>query len=692
MKTKRMVAIALGAVTATWVIASEFVLADQWVPELNNNGLTFGVAVEPRYLDDKKYVKQLLGTFNAITPENSGKWERIHPNRNRYDFAGMDRIVDFSVENNLDVRGHTLVWHNQNPGWFTGGRWVKEEAKDIMFDHIDTVVGRYKGKIKRWDVVNEALADNGDMRGTYWYYMFDDDYLKMAFDRAHAADPEAILYYNDYGISDCGDKADGAYQLMSQLVDEGAPVHGIGFQGHYEVSNPVDLHCLNDNINRMGDLGLEVQITELDIRLNIEILDDHLLEKQADQYRKLMGMLATNEHLNGITIWGMSDANSWIPSWFKGQGSALLFDESLEAKPVLDVVKHSLLAFISGKEIFELPARRALTLRSFPVFGAHELTESLTEASIADANVWQIAEVFPLAFNQLNPLRLGVEDPVDIFGQWQAAYFGSSLYGHVIRQDDYTAKTNVGSIWENDCVEVFVKWEGKHYQFRAQVGEDFADIGFPGSAKAIWNDEGSDLFFIIEFPNITELKGETMAWNLALADVDVDGGGREVQLYPVPGSNRSWVGKDLAELHFTGQNRPPSQEARGVVAPVNAMFSESGALPDNPRRIPQMPVSFGVPSIKNYPAVMFTWREQGLTAHTTAPTDLKIIRSKLSLRAPNKVYESAGVDAVELSLDAPLGANLFYRVALEVTVQDEAGKTFVLTAAPLNGYLDIRTQ
>jgi GH35 family endo-1,4-beta-xylanase len=669
------------------------VAANDWFSVLDEADLTFGVAVEPRYLDDSRYVEKLLANFNAISPENAGKWERIHPKQDEYDFEGMDKIVDFSLEHGLDVRGHTLVWHNQNPNWFTSGLWTAYEAKQILLNHIDTVVGRYKGKIKRWDVVNEALADNGDLRGTYWYYVLEEEYLAMAFEQSHRADPEAILYYNDYGISDCGDKADGAYQLMSKLVEQGVPVHGIGFQGHYEVSNPVDLHCLNDNINRMGALGLEVQITELDIRVNMADFDEIEADKQTKQYRDMMGLLASNSHLNGITIWGLSDAHSWIPSWFTGQGSALLFNDALEEKPVLDSVKGSLTAFLLETELFELPVRRELTLRSFPVFGADELPEALSSTTIAKSDTWQAVESYPLAFNQLKPLRMAIDSSNDIHATWQVAYHGTSLYGRLNRQDDVTVPVNSNAIWENDCVEIFVKWAGKLYQFRAQIGEDFADIGFPGKARAQWSDTGEDLYFIIEFPNITELKGQTLAWNIALADVDVEGGTREAQLYPVPGSNKSWVGKDLAELHFTAQNRPPSQDAKGVVAAIDAAYSQSSELPAQTRRIPQLPLSFGSNRLKVYPTVMFTWQDQGFSAHIQTPEGLHLTSTQFSLRALDKVLEtSAFGETVALEMEASPTENQFYRASLEVTVQDLLGNQYQLSLAPQNGFFDLRTQ
>lgn len=665
--------------------------ANTWHQTLRDTDLTFGVAVEPHYLADPLYVEQLLLHFNAITPENTGKWVHIHPKRKQYDFSGMDTVVDFAQKHDLVVRGHALVWHHQNPGWLTNGMWLEHEAREELFKHIDAVVSRYKGKILRWDVVNEALADNGEMRGTQWFYLLGENYLADAFHRAHANDPEALLYYNDYGISDCGDKANAAYQLMRRLLNADVPVHGIGFQGHYEVKNPVDLHCLNDNINRMGELGLEVQITELDIRLEMANLDDDLAAKQADQYRQLMGLLATNEYLNGITVWGLSDAHSWVPSWFQGQGSALLFDESLVPKPAMADVQSSLTNYLENTDAFQLPARRELTLRSFPTFGAQEwsaLPEDLNQA-------WQTVPTYPMAFNQLNPLRMAVNDTSDIFGAWQIAYHGTTLMGRVHRQDDITAAKNSAAIWENDCVEVFVKWEGKLYQFRSQVGEDFVDIGFPGSARASWNEDGTVMDFELTFDGITELKGETVAWNIALADVDTAGGSRESQLYPVPGANKSWVGKDLAELHFEGQNRPPSQQAKGVVAPVNAVLSAGGELPENTRRVPAVPVSFMVESSDQafaYPTVMLTWDEEALTAHATAPEGYRILQSDLQLQSPAKTYRNQGAERVQVSMDAPLGSNLFYRASFQIRLANAQGVEQVFTMAPDNGFFDVRTQ
>ncbi|MFQ3282786.1 endo-1,4-beta-xylanase [Reinekea sp.] len=674
-----------------------FASDNQWLEVINNSSINFGVAVESRYLDNPLYASQLIKNFNTITPENSAKWESIHPKRNQYDFTGMDEIVNFAQEHDLQIRGHTLVWHMQNPGWLTNGMWLESEAREVMNEHINTVVTRYAGKIDRWDVVNEALDDRGELRKSSWYFLLGDHYIDEAFKAANAADPGAILYYNDYGISDCGEKADGSYHLMKDLLSRDVPIHGIGLQGHFDVSSPVDLHCLNDNINRFGELGLEVQLTELDIRLKVDEIDADLLQDQQNQYAQILGLLASNPYLNGVTVWGLSDAHSWVPHWFNGQGSALLFDDQLNEKSMLKDLKKGFIDIINDGVFFQLPAKRAKNLRSFPVFIASEKTEQVEIDQLSAPEFWQNVPVYPLGFNQLNPKKPWNPSKKDIDGSWQVAYINNSLIGRLHRVDDITSDINKTAIWENDCVEVFIKWENKYYQFRALVGQTFADISFPGIANALWSDSGDYVYFKIDFPNVTDIKGETIAWNIALSDVDKKGASREVQLYPVPGTNRSWVGKDLAELHFTGHNLPPSNESRGVVAPLNAqkmtLPNVSAGIQD---RIEQYPLTFPIGdsnlSLMRDVIVQLTWDDSGLMAVIGLPEEVVAISTEIDIKDQTARQDVIDAKTSRIHTKAPLEANQFLRIRVKATYETASGESYTYSLAPNNGYIDVRTQ
>ena len=204
--------------------------------------------------------------FNSITPENDMKWENIHPLPDQFFFDDSDEYVAFGEENDMFIISHALVWHSQTPDWVfeheDGTPLSREELLIRMENHIKTIVGRYKGRVHGWDVVNEALNDDGTMRQSKWYNIIGEDYVAKAFQFAQEADPEAELYYNDYNLPD-PEKADGAVRLVKSIQDQGIKVSGIGMQGHYGFDYP-ELTDLETSIEKFSELGF-VAITELDI-------------------------------------------------------------------------------------------------------------------------------------------------------------------------------------------------------------------------------------------------------------------------------------------------------------------------------------------------------------------------------------------------------------------------------------------
>ena len=205
--------------------------------------------------------------FNALTPENVMKWERIHPEPQRYDFEAPDKLVAFAEANKMNCYGHTLVWHSQTPKWVfeddDGQPASRKMLLARMKEHIQTVVGRYRGRIKGWDVVNEAVEDDGSMRETPWFKIIGPDYLEKAFQWAHEADPEAELYYNDYNMWHPG-KRETVVHLVRQLLDKGVRIDGIGMQGHWGLDYPT-LAELDSSLQTYAELGLNIMITELDM-------------------------------------------------------------------------------------------------------------------------------------------------------------------------------------------------------------------------------------------------------------------------------------------------------------------------------------------------------------------------------------------------------------------------------------------
>jgi endo-1,4-beta-xylanase len=321
-----------------------------------------GVAVDSAQIleRDTRGVGLVRAQFNSITAENALKWERVHPAPGRYEFGLSDRFVAFGEKNNMFVVGHTLIWHNQTPQWVFedegGKRVTREELLARMRDHIHTVLGRYKGRIKGWDVVNEAIVDDGSFKQSPWLEIIGEEYLVKAFQFAHEADPGAELYYNDFSVENIP-KRRGVIRLIRMLRDAGVKVAGIGMQGHYLLEWPT-AGQLDSTINEFAALGVNVMITELDVDLlpraswgaDAEIsrrfaykedlnpykdgLPDDQQQKLARRYAELFRVFVKNsEKINRVTFWGVEDGNSWLNN-FPVEGRTnypLLFDR--EGKP-----------------------------------------------------------------------------------------------------------------------------------------------------------------------------------------------------------------------------------------------------------------------------------------------------------------------------------------------------------------------
>ena len=300
----------------------------------DKRGFYVGAAVAMRpFRTEAPYQETLKREFNIIVGENAFKWTGIHPNKGGYYFADADALVAFAAANRMKIRGHTLVWHKQLPRWVTGGSFTREEAVNLLRDHINTVVGRYKGKVIAWDVVNEAIDDEtGGLRtSSFWYEKIGPDYIRMAFEFAHQADPAAKLYYNDYEAEDMGRKSDGVYRLLKELKAAGVPVDGVGWQMHV----PNGFHITEAhrrNAARLAALGLEMTITELDVRTRVPASAADL-QAQATAYREILGFCLSQPNCKALLAWGFTDKYSWIPGWYAGLGDALLFDKDYQPKP-----------------------------------------------------------------------------------------------------------------------------------------------------------------------------------------------------------------------------------------------------------------------------------------------------------------------------------------------------------------------
>jgi len=304
-----------------------------------------GAAVADQALkNDTSYQETLKREFNLVVAENVFKWEVIHPGKNKYNFKEADALVAFAEANGMKVRGHTLVWHNQLPAWLTSGDFTRDEVIALLRDHISTLMSRYKGRIMAWDVVNEAIDDTtGQLRDTsFWYQKIGPDYVKLAFELAREADPSAKLYYNDYSNEGLNKKSDGVYALLLALKNEGAPVDGVGWQMHVENGFHInDQHRLN--AMRLADQGLELSITELDVRARLP-LSAADLQTQAESYREVAEFCLSQSSCKALVTWGFTDKHSWIPGVFAGMGDALLFDSSYQPKPAYTAIQQVLQA------------------------------------------------------------------------------------------------------------------------------------------------------------------------------------------------------------------------------------------------------------------------------------------------------------------------------------------------------------
>ncbi len=305
-------------------------------------GIQIGAAVAAGPVrEEPLYAQTLRREFSMLTPENAMKFGPLHPDPDRYNFADADAIIAFAKANAMQVRAHTLVWHEELPRWLTERTVTREDLMANLRQHILTVVGRYRGRVVAWDVVNEAMADSGSLRDTIWLRGIGPDYIDLAFRWAHEADPKARLFYNDYGGEGLGRKSDAIYALVRSLQTRGVPIHGVGLQTHIRLESFPALRDVAANMNRLAALKLEVHITEMDVRIKGPVTEE-ALAAQARIYRDTLGVCLSVKNCKAFVLWGFTDRHSWIPQFFPGWGTALIFDESYRPKPAYTALMDAL--------------------------------------------------------------------------------------------------------------------------------------------------------------------------------------------------------------------------------------------------------------------------------------------------------------------------------------------------------------
>ncbi len=350
-------------------LLSTRVHAQTTLKEAFKNDFLIGTALnESQFTGQNAKEAALAGAqFNTISPENVLKWEPVHPEPDRYNFGPGDSYVEFGLKNHMFIIGHNLIWHSQTPKWVfqddQGNPISRDTLLKRMHDHIFAVVGHYKGKIGGWDVVNEALNEDGTLRESPWKKIIGDDYLIKAYQFAHEADPNVQLYYNDYSLENTP-KREGAIALVKKLQAAGIPVAGVGLQGHYGMTWPTTQQ-VDETIKAFASLGLKVMITELDmdvlpaatrsqaaeVSMNVALraelnpytngLPASVEQAEAKRYADLFKVFVANrDSVTRVTFWGVTDGNSWRNDWpVRGRTAyPLLFDRNCQPKPAFDAV------------------------------------------------------------------------------------------------------------------------------------------------------------------------------------------------------------------------------------------------------------------------------------------------------------------------------------------------------------------
>jgi endo-1,4-beta-xylanase len=358
------------AVTAALVlVAATLVAQGPGLKDVAPKGLLLGAAVNGRQSDGADAPATAIVTrhFSSVTPENLLKWEAVHPEADRFAFEPADRFVDFANQHGLVAIGHVLVWHQQTPKWVfesaPGVPATKEQLLARMQDHITRVVGRYKGRIRGWDVVNEALDEDGSLRKSPWLQIAGEEFIAKAFEYAHAADPAAELYYNEYNLWK-PEKRAGAIRLGQALKKKGLRVDGIGEQGHWHIEVPSAAE-IDATLGDIAKAGFKTHVTELDVdvlprdpdmwgadlskkakikeatNLYPNGLPAEQQEKLARRYAEIFGLVMKHrESVARVTFWGVTDRTTWLHNFpIPGRTNyPLLFDRDGQPKPALDAV------------------------------------------------------------------------------------------------------------------------------------------------------------------------------------------------------------------------------------------------------------------------------------------------------------------------------------------------------------------
>jgi endo-1,4-beta-xylanase len=302
-------------------------------------GFVMGTSVDVNALRlDAQFRQQLAAEYNGVTSEWAMKFGPIHPEATVYNFTEADRLVSFAQTNHMTIHGHTLVWGEGLPAWIAPGKFTKAQLLQVLQDHITAVVGRYRGKVASWDVVNEVVDDTV-LRNTLWLQVIGPEYIDSAFVWAHRADPAAKLYLNENHAEGVNAKSTRVLNLVQGLRSRGIPIDGVGFQAHFTLNPPPPTAAdLQANLARFANAGFDVRVSEMDVRVP-DTAPAAALDQEAAIYRAMLdACLSVGSRCTGFTTWGFTDKYSWIPKFYPGYGRGLPFDRDYQPKPADDAL------------------------------------------------------------------------------------------------------------------------------------------------------------------------------------------------------------------------------------------------------------------------------------------------------------------------------------------------------------------
>ncbi|KAK4182141.1 family 10 putative glycoside hydrolase [Podospora australis] len=311
----------------------------------------FGTALREGALNsDSQFTAILRDTreFGQIVPENGQKWESTQPQRGQFTYAQGDITANEAKRNGQLLRCHTLTWHSQLPSWVSSGSWTRSSLEAVIDSHMSNVMGHYKGQCYHWDVVNEAINDDGTWRDSVFYRVFGTDYLPISFKIAKKYDTQAKLYYNDYNLEYNQAKTNRAVEIVNIIKAAGAPIDGVGFQGHLIVGSTPSRANLATTLRRFTALGVEVAYTELDIRHSSLPASSSAQVTQGNDFANVVGSCLDVKGCVGVTVWSYTDKYSWVPSTFNGAGDALIYDSQFRKKAAWTSISSVLAAAATG--------------------------------------------------------------------------------------------------------------------------------------------------------------------------------------------------------------------------------------------------------------------------------------------------------------------------------------------------------